>query len=159
MKVKDIMTTKIQTCSPSNAVEDAAKIMIEEDFSAIPIVDKTNKLLGLVTESDFVGQQVDIPHSVKNLKELFGSTFDSRNIQSIYASAKKKSLEEVMTTNLTTLSKDAELFEVIDLMLRKNLKRLPVAENDQLLGIVTRKDLLKTFYQTPSDSHPTSAET
>ena len=147
MIARDFMTKDVVTCKDSQTVAEAAKLMSEKGFSVVPIVDDSGKLVGIVTESDFVGKDVEIPHAMVSLKRVLGENHYHGNIEEIYARAKKRKLKEVMSTRLVTVEAEATLTAVVEQMTRKNLKRLPVVENGQIVGIVTRKDLIKAFNQ------------
>jgi len=145
MLVKDFMTTELTTCTKDHTVQDAANIMTKNGFSILPIVDKSDHLLGIVTESDFVGKKIEIPHAMATLKELFGEVYNMSDIEEVYKRAKNTKLENVMSKSVRTVSKESTLSSVIDTMVAHHLKRLPVLEDGKLIGIITRKDLLKAF--------------
>ncbi|MCO4794813.1 MAG: CBS domain-containing protein [Bacteriovoracaceae bacterium] len=145
MKVKEFMTKDVLTCSPEQTVQDAANLMTTNGFSVIPIADEEKKLLGILTESDFVGKEVDIPHALVSLKKLFGTLYHLRDIEDVYQNAKKVKLEKVMTKKVFTVTPETTLSEVVDIMVSKHLKRLPVVVDGHLQGIITRKDLLRAF--------------
>lgn len=145
MEAKDFMSTKLISCKEQNTVEDAAKLMTENGLSIIPIVDENQKLLGIVTESDFIGKEANIPHALASIKQLFGNIFYFDKIEPIYNKAKKYPLSQVMTKNPTTVTPNTSLTNIVNLMISHNLKRLPVIDQDKLVGIITRKDLIKAF--------------
>lgn len=145
MKVKEFMTKNVITCKESQLVEEGAFIMSQEGFSVMPVVDENNKLTGIITESDFVGKDVKIPHSMASLKRVLGENHYEGNIEEIYTRAKKRKLSEVMTKFPVTASPEDTLSSLVSKMTHKNLKRIPVVEDDKIVGIVTRKDLIKAF--------------
>jgi CBS domain-containing protein len=148
MIASDFMTKKVVTCNVDQTVDEAAKIMIQNGFSVMPVVDSSGVLVGIVTESDFVGKEVKIPHALASIKQLFGQIFYFRDIESIYAQAKKMKLSEVMSRKPVTVTPSTSLTDIVNLLISKNLKRLPVVENQKLVGIITRKDLLRAFNKT-----------
>lgn len=145
MLVKEFMTTKLTTCHADQTVKDAADLMTKNGISILPIVDDESRLLGIVTESDFIGKEVRVPHAMASLKQLFGETFHNQDIESVYRAARDTKLEKVMSKNVKTVSKESTLTSVIDTMVANHLKRLPVIEDGKLIGIITRKDLMKAF--------------
>ena len=145
MKVNEFMTKDVISCHENNTVEEAAKIMVKEGFSVIPVIDDDRNLVGILTESDFVGTKANIPHALVTIKQLFGQVFNLSDIESIYHNAKRKSLSEVMTKRPVTVASNSSLTSLIDTMITKNLKRIPIVSKNELVGIVTRKDLLKAF--------------
>lgn len=147
MKASDFMTKDVKTCTPDQTVQDAANLMLENDFSVIPVVDKDGVLQGIITESDFISREVDIPHAMVSLKHLFGQNFNSTDVEDIYKKSKNLSLEKVMTKDVKTASPDDSLNDVVSKMSEKNIKRLPVIDNGVVVGIITRKNILKAFSQ------------
>lgn len=145
MKAKDFMTTNVITCTEDQSVADAAKLMVDNEFSVMPILSTDGKLVGIVTESDFVGKEVSIPHALASIKQLFGQNFYFADVETLYKEAKGKKLSDVMSKNLKTVKPDTSLSDVVNYMISKNVKRLPVVEDEKLIGIITRKNILKAF--------------
>jgi CBS domain-containing protein len=145
MIAKDFMTKNVVSCKQTQTVEEAAALMSEKGFSVVPVVDDAGLLVGILTESDFISKEVNVPHAMASVKQLLGVTHYEGNIEAIYASAKKRKLEEVMTKNPKVISPDSTLDSVVGFMEDENLKRLIVVENQKVVGIVTRKDLLRAF--------------
>ena len=147
MLVKDFMTTKIIAAHPSDNLKDGAKKMIDNKLSILPVVDEENVLLGVLTNSDFLGKDVYIPRAMVSLRRLLGQIHYDQNVEDLYKSAANFSIEKVMTKGLTTISPEASLNEAVNLMIKRGHKRLPVVDDGKLVGIITRRDLVKAFYQ------------
>ncbi len=112
------MENRVRFCQPNNRWRDLTMAMVENSFSALPVVDSDQNLIGIITESDL-------------LKVLL----EGRDEQNLTA-------ESLMTKNPTSISEDTPLSDVIKLLDDKNLVRVPVVKNNKLVGIVTRRDLL-----------------
>lgn len=145
MKISEFMTTDVISCSPDTKLKDAAQIMIDKGLSVLPVIDFENRLKGILTESDFVGKEVEVPHALASVKMLFGQAHYHGNIEEVYKKAKDEPLEKVMTRNPVSISPDETLTSLVELMSSRNLKRVPVVKDKKLVGIVTRKDLIKAF--------------
>ena len=145
MIVKEFMTSPVVTCSHAATLGEAVSLMLAKRISILPIVDGEEKLVGVITESDFVGKEKSVPHAFTNLRSLFGETFHMKDIEEIYLAAKPKKVIEVMSKNPVVVKPKSTLTEVVELMSAKNLKRLPVVDNEMVVGIITRKDLIKAF--------------
>ena len=152
MNISNFMTKDVVTCKQDQTVAQAAKIMVENNFSVMPVTDNESNIVGILTESDFVGKEVEIPHALASIKQLFGQLFYFGDIEPIYKNAKNKKLSEVMTKNPICLPPEANLTDVINLMISKKLKRIPVIQDNKVQGIVTRKDLLKAYVELNSKS-------
>jgi CBS domain-containing protein len=145
MLVSDFMTKEIVSLGPDKTVQDAALLMIEKNISTVPVVDSESTLLGVITEADFIGQNADVPHALAELKSVFGHIFYHEGVEDIYKEAKNMTLEDVMCMDPKTVSSDFSLNDVVDLMSKYNLRRIPVVDDGKLVGIITRHDILKAF--------------
>jgi CBS domain-containing protein len=145
VKVRDAMTREVITVSPDTSVKEIAEILLKKKIGGVPVVDG-DRLVGIVTEEDLI---------MKNVKLRF-PTYIQLLDAVIYLESLKKYEEElrkavgalakdVMTENPYTISPDAELEEAATLMVEKGISRLPVVENDRLIGIITRRDILKAI--------------
>ena len=132
MIAQDFMTKDVLFCKQTQTVENAAALMSERGISVMPIIDDEGQLVGILTESDFISKEVEIPHAMASMKRLLGVTHYEGDIEEIYASAKKGKLEEVMTKNPRSISPNTSLNSIVTLMENKKLKRLPVVENKKL---------------------------
>lgn len=145
MKVSEFMTKQVFTLSPENTVHEAALLMLEKNISAIPIVDGENKLVGIITESDFVGRNSNTPHALASLKKVLGHTYYSDGIEDIFKDADNMPVKKAMSDMPQSVDPDNSLDDVVYKMNRLNLKRIPVVLNGKLVGIVTRHDIIRAF--------------
>lgn len=145
MKVSEFMTKNVIFLNPTQTVEEAAQIMLKEEISVLPIVDDKSHLVGIITESDFVGKEANIPHALASIKRLLGQVFYFDDIETLFLKAKTMPVEQVMTKSPRTVTPDYSLTDVVNLMIRHNLKRIPVIEDEKLVGIITRKDIMRAF--------------
>lgn len=115
-KIRDIMTTDVETCSLLDNVYEVAVKMKEFDVGAIPIVDG-ERLVGMITDRDLVirGVAEKNPGSSK--------------------------VEEVMSDHLITITPEATTDEAANIMAEHQIRRLPIVEGDKLVGIVSLGDL------------------
>lgn len=139
------MTKEVTSLTPDKTVQDAAAMMLEKNISVIPVVDSTLNLVGIITESDFIGKKVEIPHALASFKRLLGHIFYHEGVEDIFIQAKTTVLEKVMSRNPKTINPDDSLNDVVDKMSKYNLKRVPVVQDGKLVGIITRHDILRAF--------------
>jgi len=145
MQVRDVMTRDVITVSTGQSVLETAQLMLQKRVSGLPVVDATGKLVGIVTEGDFlrrgeIGTQRQRP---KWLEFLIGP---GRMAQE-YVHASGRRVEEVMTPNCCTVSEDDSLQTVVELMERHHVKRLPVLRDGRLVGIVSRANLMDALIE------------
>lgn len=117
MKVKDIMSRDVAYINPMSNIVDAARLMQQHDVGSIPVCDE-NGVVGIVTDRDIV---------VRNIAH--GKDPQSTKVQ------------DIMTTNVTTTNPDADINDVSRLMAEEQIRRIPVVENNKLVGIVALGDM------------------
>jgi CBS domain-containing protein len=141
MRAHQIMTRRVLTVVASSSIVQAANIMLKNHVSGLPVVDHAGRLVGIVSQGDFI-RRAEIGTQRKRarwLKILLGPG----TVASDFVHERGRKVEEIMTREPCTVSEDAPLEEVVQLMERNNVKRLPVMRADQLVGIVTRSNLLQ----------------
>ena len=143
MKAKDVMTRSVVTIEPDATVLQAVRLMLQRQISGLPVVDKAGTLVGIVTEGDLLrraetGTQRKRP---RWLEFLIGPG----RLASEYAHTHGRRIDEVMTPDPHTVGEDAPLDEVVRLMERHRIKRLPVVRGQKLVGIVSRASLLRAL--------------
>jgi CBS domain-containing protein len=140
MRAHQIMTRQVITVATGAAVLEAANIMLQNHISGLPVVDEAGKLVGIVSQGDFI-RRVEIGTQRKRgrwLKFLLGPG----KAASDFVHERGRKVAEIMTPDPCTVTEDATLEAIVQLMERNNVKRLPVMRGDRLVGIVTRTNLL-----------------
>lgn len=140
---KDIMTKKVITISKDATLAELAKLLIKNKISGVPIVDKREELVGIVTEADLIIKESNLPFPL-SFSFAFLESYES------YTKSTKEYLEtrveEVMSTNVKTAREDMPISKVVNIMINNNINRLPVLNNDgKLTGIITRADVIKSM--------------
>jgi CBS domain-containing protein len=143
MKAKDVMTRQVISVAPDASILEALRLMLANKISGLPVVDQKGGLLGIVTEGDFLrraetGTERRRP---RWLEFLLGPGM----IASDYVQSHARRVDEVMTPNVWTVSEDAPLGDIVALMEKHRIKRLPVVRGDELVGIVSRANLLRAL--------------
>lgn len=144
MKVRDIMTKEVLTVKADTSVNDIAKLMGQHDISGVPVVDDQNHVVGIITELDLIvrNTRLEMAHFIQVLDlgriplEWPGHARE-RMRHMLGAQAR-----DVMTSKVTTIGPDAEIEELAEMMVKHRFNPVPVVENDQLIGIVSRADLI-----------------
>jgi CBS-domain-containing membrane protein len=140
MKVRDIMTTDPIRVTDDTRLKVAARTMVRNHVSGLPVVDSTGKLVGIVSEGDFIRQEAnrDRGHGVSLLDALFGEG----QLEVVGA----ETVGEVMSKNVVTITPEATVGEAARVMARRNVKRLPVVDLEgELVGIISRADVVSAF--------------
>lgn len=141
MLVRDVMVAPVITVEPSTTVQEVAKLFLEKHISAVPVLDGNARLVGIVSEGDLL-------HRVEAGTERHRSWWlraliESDTLAAEYVKSHGRKVSDVMTRDVVTTSPQAPLHEVAALMERNAVRRLPVLENGQLVGIVSRANLLQ----------------
>jgi CBS domain-containing protein len=150
MKVGDIMTRNVISVRGDEAVLEAAGLMLQNRISGLPVVDAAGKLIGIVTEGDFlrrdeIGTQRRRP---KWLEFLVGPG----RLASEYVQAHGRKVDEIMTPDPCSVTEDESLESVVDLMEHRRIKRLPVVRDERLVGIVSRANLVHALVSLSRDA-------
>ena len=150
MLVRDIMTSPAITVTEGTPVPEVAQLMQDRNIGAVIVVDRDGQLAGLITETDFTGIGRAVPFSLRLAPVIFGARAASlEELQEIYARASKLDAAAVMTGELRTVAEDTPVGEVIQLMLDRDLKHVPVVRGADgkrrgtPVGMVARHDVLK----------------
>jgi CBS domain-containing protein len=141
MRAHQIMTRQVITVVTGAPIIEAANIMLDKHISGLPVVDETGKLVGIVSQGDFI-RRAEIGTQRKRgrwLKFLVGPG----QAASDFVHERGRKVGEIMTADPLTVTENATLEDIVELMERNNIKRLPVMRGDQLVGIVTRSNLLQ----------------
>jgi len=138
MKVRDLMTTDPITTTPDAPLKEAARVMVREKVSGLPVMEG-GKLVGIVTEGDFLRQEAnrDQPYRLSLLEALFGDGGAEPAVETV---------GEVMSEPVITITADATVSEAARVMSHRRVKRLPVVDDDgELIGVISRADVVNAF--------------
>jgi CBS domain-containing protein len=136
MKVGNIMTTGAATIRPDASLAEAARIMVEHRISGLPVVDASGRLVGVVTEGDFLRREDgDRPRWISVLLSDAGAQVTAKQLH-------ERRVEETMSRNPISVGVEASVEEVVQLMERHRIKRVPVVAEGKVIGIVSRANLL-----------------
>src|SRR5579871_2764675 len=141
MRAHQIMTKDVITVTPHTSIEDAATIMLRTHISGLPVLDETGQLVGIVSESDFL-RRSEIGTGRKRaawLQFFLGPGKAATD----FVRERGRKVEDVMTPNPVTVTEETTLEDLVRLMEKNGIKRLPVMRGTTLTGIVTRANLLQ----------------
>lgn len=146
MLVRDIMTSPAVSVGPETLLGDVALLMAEKNIGALVVVDAQGTLLGIITEGDFTGVTRAIPFNLKLAPVIFGARAATpAELEQVYAKARTLAARQVMTAPPVTAREDETVGMVVQRMLDKNLKHVPVVRNGKAVGMVARHDVMKAM--------------
>jgi CBS domain-containing protein len=137
---RDVMTSPVITVSPDTPVKEIAQLLLTHHISGVPVV-SDGKLVGIVTEADLLYKERPEVAEEGGILRLF------RRGQVAEAERKAEGMvaRDVMTSPVVTVPEDTPVREVAALMARRQINRVPVVRGEQLVGIVSRADVLRAL--------------
>ncbi|WP_327004392.1 CBS domain-containing protein [Dactylosporangium sp. NBC_01737] len=141
--VRDVMSTGVVTVAPDLGYKQIVDLLIEFGVSAAPVVDDRRRVLGVVSEADLL-------HKVEfNGAEVHARLFERRRLRLAKEKASGETAAALMTAPAVTVKATATLTDAAKLLEHRNVKRLPVVDDaGNLVGIVSRRDLLRRYLRT-----------
>jgi len=140
LRVQDVMTAAPKTVSPAASVKDVIQLLLSGDFNAVPVVDAGNYPVGIITQGDLM-TRADMPVRIGLLDQ-----FGQHRLEAYLDLVSHMPAEQIMTKPVVTVEQDKPLTEAVNLMLKWNLKRLPVVDKaGALVGILARVDIFRAI--------------
>lgn len=152
MHASDIMTRRVLTVSPEHSVRHAARLMIDNRISGLPVCNDEGSLVGILSEGDLLRRS---ELGSEALKET-----GSRPQQGLetYIKAHSWRVGDVMTKDPVTVEADASVDQIAALMATHAIKRVPVVQRGRLLGVVSRRDILQVVLSSKPERFATGDE-
>jgi CBS domain-containing protein len=143
------MTEQVLTIGPEAPIKDVARILVENRISGMPVCDIERQVLGVISEGDILYKEHDPRDS--HLGGPLGWIVDGTPNYTGYAKAQALTAREAMTAPAVTIAPWASVADAARLMCERHVNRLPVVQDDGLVGIVTRADLVRAFTRTDAE--------
>lgn len=118
MIVRECMCNEVNCIKPEDSVSNCAKIMNENHIGCVPVCDESENLVGLVTDRDIVLRSIAVDKDVNTTP-----------------------VSEIMTSEICCCNPDMEISEIQSIMAENQIRRIPVVENNKVVGILTLGDL------------------
>lgn len=140
MKAKDVMTSTVISVQPNATILQAARQMLQHHISGLPVIDHSGEIVGILSEGDFLRRRETGTERKRSrwLEFLMGPG----KIAVDYIHSHGCKATEVMTTNVYTVIEDTNLEDIVELMERRRIKRVPVMRGKKVVGMVTRSNLM-----------------
>jgi CBS domain-containing protein len=137
VQARDVMTREVVTVGPETSVKDAAAVLADRGFAALPVVDEEGRLLGIVAEADVLRDR--LPQDPR---------LHLRRDDSSGSSTPPTLVRGVMTEKVRTVEVTADVADIARLFVDARLRTVPVLDRGRLVGIVSRRDVLRTLIRT-----------
>ena len=144
MQVKDTMCSEVKTCKPDTPIKEIATIMCFNKISGLPVVDDENNVVGVISEKDILCSMFP------DMRELVesGAKTDFEAMENDYGSILGKTVEDLMTKVVATVSPDMPILRAASMMWVRKIRRIPVTtEDNKLVGILSMGDVHKAVFQ------------
>ncbi len=149
MRAQDIMTEEVVCIGIKESVFDAAELLLGANVSAAPVVNDKGVVVGVVSEADLIRRaEIDTAAKRSWLARLMDSETSAAHD---FVSAHARRVADVMTREVVTASEDATLRELVELMERHKVKRIPIVREGILVGVVSRSDVLRALLSREPD--------
>lgn len=149
MKASDVMTRTVITIDEQAPIAEALHLMLGKAISGLPVVDCNGQLVGIITEGDLLrrAELATERHIAwwKNL--LFGPWFSAQE----YVRTHARSVASVMARETLCIAEDTPLSMIVRMMEQGHVKRLPVTKDGKVIGIVSRRDVLRPLSSVVGD--------
>ncbi|MBM4073089.1 MAG: CBS domain-containing protein [Planctomycetes bacterium] len=151
MRARDIMTTSVQYATPNARVQKIAQAMVRHRISAVPVIDKNRRVIGIVSEADLLHRVES--GTIRKRSWWLDMLIDDKTRAREYAKARGLYARDVMTSPVISVKPDTEISEIADIMERSAVKRVPVVDaENRMVGIVSRRDLIAAVAKPPRKS-------
>ena len=156
MKAAHIMSRTVLSVRPETTILEAARLMLLHEISGLPVVDSDGHIVGMVTEGDFLRRaEMGTRRQRSRWVEFF---IGPGRLAEDYVRSTSRRVEDVMTQPVHTINEDTPLGDVVELMERHRIKRLPVLRDRKIVGMVSRANLLRALASVAGEIKSTAAD-
>jgi CBS domain-containing protein len=143
---REIMTSNVISVTTETTIKELVNLFSEHNVSGAPVIDKTGNLIGVVTENDLIDQtkKLHIPTVITILDSIFYLENPSKMEKEMKKMAGTKVLD-IYTPHPVSVKPEATIEEIATIMAEKNIHTLPVLEDGKIIGIIGKRDIIKTL--------------
>lgn len=154
MLVKEAMTEYVITLTPEESLREASEKLARKNISGGPVVDENNKIIGILSEADILNvlkvhyrapETVFLPTPFDLIEIPFRQAITFAEAKLALEDVSKKKVKDVMKKNVIMIKPSESIERAAELMVERKVNRLPVVENDKLVGIITRGDIIRVL--------------
>jgi len=147
MIASDVMVRDVITIGPDDDVAHAAKLLVDYDVSALPVVDSDRHVVGILSEADLLRR--DEIGAEKRRPWWLEAVTPASVLAMDYAKSHGRKVSEVMSEDVIAAAEDATLAEIATLLEKHRIKRVPIVRDGKLVGVVSRANLIQALASTP----------
>lgn len=146
LKARDIMTTKLLTVTEETSVEELARLFDERGVNAMPVLDATGHLVGIVTQTDLVEQ--DKPLHIPTVISIFDWVIyleSEKNFKEEVAKITARTVGSLCSRDVVTCTPETPVSDIAELMVEHKAHLIPVLDGKELVGVVARLDIIRSM--------------
>ena len=143
---KDIMSKEVITVLKDTPIAHAAKLLIESHFNGLPVVNKDGRIIGIICQEDLIFQQKRIPlPSFFTVLDSFIPLSSEKNIEKEVEKIAAVTVDKAMSPDPVTVAPQTPIEDIATLMVKNNIHTIPVLDQEELVGIIGKEDILRTL--------------
>lgn len=146
LRAKDIMTKDVITVKKDHTVNQVIEILMNKNISGVPVVNDEDQVIGIVTEGDLIyrSKKLEIPRYFTIL-DSYIFLDNTKKMEEQIRKMVGYRVEDIMTKDVIVVDKEDTLEEIATIMTKKSVNRVPVVADTKLVGIVTRRDIIRAY--------------
>lgn len=142
MRAQDIMTTRVVTVTEDTPIGEIASLLDKFHISALPVVDDSGRVIGMVSEGDLIRRQ-EIGTDTRRGSWWLGLLTERSDLAQEFVKSHGKQARDVMTKAVITVLEDTPVSEIAEILEKNHIKRVPVVRDDALVGLVSRANIVQ----------------
>jgi CBS domain-containing protein len=144
MRAVDVMTTDVITVDPDMTVQDFARLLAERGISGAPVVDASGRPVGIISEGDLLHRaEIGTARRHRVRRRSWWLDHFASELARDYIKSHGRTVKDIMTRDVVTVSEDTDLGEVAALLEAKRIKRVPVMRDGKIVGIISRANIVR----------------
>ncbi len=145
MRARDVMTTNVITVDPDMSVRDLAALLSERGISGAPVVDSSGRMLGIVGEGDLLHRAELGTEKRDQRRHSWWLEHYASGLAQDYVKSHGRAVRDIMTRDVITVTEDTSLADIATELETKRIKRVPVMRDGQIVGIISRSNLVRAL--------------
>jgi CBS domain-containing protein len=152
MKAKDVMVTNVISVDPEASVREVANTLLKNRISALPVVDRHRKLIGIISEGDLMRRAETTTDFRRSWwLEMFARK-SKEALATEYVKSHARRVKDIMTQKVITAKPNTSLRDIAALLEKNYIKRVPIVAGGKVVGIVSRANLIQALASAPEDT-------
>ncbi|WP_328615244.1 CBS domain-containing protein [Amycolatopsis sp. NBC_00355] len=137
MRARDVMTSPVIAVQPWSSAKEAAELLSTHGFTALPVVDDDERLIGIVTEADLIRDQIPADPRYTHLHK--------------HAATAARTVGDLMTSPVTAMSTGTDVADLCQTLVDDRIRAVPIVDGSTVVGIVTRGDIVRVLARNDSE--------